>query len=188
MHLDEEYMSWLGELYRQHNVMLLRVARFKLGCYTGSQAGAEDVVQDVFVTAAGKDIRAEKNPVGWLVVTTVNICRNRYHRQTSDAAKEKMYADRMIVSQPSRYSRLSEGAQDDEAEAVSLELSLQKELTAEEYRLFHEYFVEGQSIAALSERVGTTPGALRVRLCRLKKKAEKIFPLVVVIFLVTQYI
>ena len=98
-----------------------------------------------------------------------------------------MVADRLLVDQPARYTGLAESAQDDEAEAVSLNIALQQELTEEEYRLFNEYYQEGQKVETISERAGTTPGAIRARLHRLKSKISKISFVVAVLFLFSQY-
>ena len=187
MHTHREYMSWLGNLYNQNYTMLLRIARKHLGYSPDKLAEAEDVVQDVFVLAAGKNLQAEAKPVGWLIVTTENLCKNRYKRYLSNAAKEKMLADRLLVDQSSRYTGLAESAQDDEAEAVSLNVTLQQELTEEEYRLFNEYYQDGQKVETISERAGTTPGAIRARLHRLKSKISKISFVAAVLFLLTQY-
>ena len=187
MHAHGEYMAWLGDLYNQNYTMLLRIARRHLGYSPDKLAEAEDVVQDVFVLAAGKNLRGEAKPVGWLIVTTENLCRNRYKRYKSNAVKEEMLANKLRVDQPARYTGLAESAQDDEAEAVSLNIALQQELTEEEYRLFNEYYRDGQKVETISDQAGTTPGAIRARLHRLKSKISKISFVAAVLFLLTQY-
>ena len=187
MHPHREYMEWLGNMYYQHNAMLLRIARNHLGYSPDKIAEAEDVVQEVFVIAAEKNIWSETKPVGWLIVTTENLCRNRYKRHLSNMAKEEMLAEDLLIKQPSNYGKLSYGAQDDEAEAVSLDIALQQELTEKEYRLFNDYYQEGQSVVTISEQTGTTPGAIRAKLHRLKQKISKISLALTVLFLLTHY-
>ena len=68
--------QWLEELHSAHYATLLRLARNRLYSATGSTSEAEDVVQDVFLLAAEKDIRDVPNPLGWLMKTTAILCKN----------------------------------------------------------------------------------------------------------------
>ena len=185
--LSKEYLAWLGNQFKQNYVLLQRVARYHLGWSTDNVTEADDVVQDVFIIAASKDIRKEANPVGWLVRATINTCRNHNSANQRITAKEDKSADALRRNQPMRYGRLVDGAQDDETEASSINLTLQQELSADDYRLFQEYFVRGTKLSDLSKRDGRSDNAMRVKIFRLRKKIEKIF-MPAVIFLVIRNI
>lgn len=65
---------WLEELHSAHYATLLRLAQNRLRSLIGSIAEAEDVVQDVFLLAAEKDIRELDKPLAWLMKATSNLC------------------------------------------------------------------------------------------------------------------
>ena len=62
--------------YEANDDRLYRLAANRLKTYTGSEADAQDVLQDVFMLAVEKEIWSRPNPEGWLAVTTANVCKN----------------------------------------------------------------------------------------------------------------
>ena len=68
--------SWLKELYEANYNNLYRLACNRLRLYAGHTSDVQDILQDVFLEAAKQNICSHPKPEAWLVVTTINICKN----------------------------------------------------------------------------------------------------------------
>ena len=68
-------VDWLEEVVREHENKLFRAAV----AIVGSQAEAEDIVQNVFVKLWEKQPNFESlaHQTAWLITVTVNLCKSR---------------------------------------------------------------------------------------------------------------
>ena len=80
--LPEECMDLLAHLYREHHDRLVKLAYLM----TGSNAIAEELVQDAFVRAHGKLDRS-RNPAAYLRTAVVNQCRSHLRRRSLERSK-----------------------------------------------------------------------------------------------------
>ena len=184
---NRAYLEWLQDLFMTHNVTLRKVARYNLSLYLGNTVDAEDVLQDVFLIAARKDLRAMENPVAWLIKTIVLTCRNKQRSIRGSIAKQEMITEQYRQSWNTQNNTANEPAVPDESGQVIIDLTLQQELPPDEYRLWQARFVEHQSVEEICKREGINQGTARMRIFRLQKKVQKILSMIVVIIFLFQY-
>lgn len=157
--------QWLKQLYDANYDMLYRLAANRLAAGMGHCADVQDVLQEVFLLAFVKEIDTHPNPEGWLVITTVNICRNYIQSNARQARK----TDRCAQALRDRKSG------DDTMKSADIRVSMQQVLTREEYDLLVQYCEGGRTLDALAKDLGLSPNALRVRIFRIRRKLQKIF-------------
>ena len=163
----------LRVLYDTYYSMVYRLAANRLYAYTGSSAEAQDVVQEVFLLAAQKDIHEHPNPGGWLAVTTNFICMNYHKVSTSNQKKLRKAADTMRVSK--QQSLQVDLATADMTEDVDTKLTLQAALSPEDYRIIVEHYINGRSLADIADDMDISYVAIRVRIHRIRNRLKKEF-------------
>ena len=164
---------WLEALHTAHYATLLRLAQNRLQNLTGSIAEAEDVVQDVFLLAAQKDIRRLENPTAWLMKTTSNLCRQRLDRVKRDIGKEQRFIQHKLDNSTDR-SVYAVERQESETDILLWMLMLEQSLSPEEWEILRRHCLEGIPIDTLAAELGVPPNRLKVRIHRIRKKIEKI--------------
>ena len=164
---------WLEALHTAYYATLLRLAQNRLQNLTGSIAEAEDVVQDVFLLAAQKDIRRLENPVAWLMKTTANLCRQRLDRVKRDIGKEQRFIQHKLDNSADR-SVYAVERQESETDILLWMLMLEQSLSPEEWEILRRHCLEGIPIDILAAELGVPPNRLKVRIHRIRKKIEKI--------------
>lgn len=166
---------WLETLHAAHYVTLLRLAQNRLYAMTGSSSEAEDVVQDVFVLAAEKNIQRLENPLRWLMKATVNLCYERTRRTLRETEKGQRIVraklDNSVDRSVSAFER-----QESETAALELLITLEQTLSAEDWELLRLYCLEKVPIEELSANLKIPISTLRVRICRIRQKYGKIYP------------
>lgn len=162
--MDEQ---WLKQLYDANYDMLYRLASNRLTAGMGHAADVQVVLQEVFLLAFMKEIDRHPNPEGWLVITTVNICRNYIHSSARQARKTSKYMQVL----------LDRNHQSDEntIKSADIHISLEQVLDQEEYDLLMKYCESGRTLEALAKETNLSTNALRVRIFRIRKKLQKIF-------------
>lgn len=165
---------WLEKLHTAHHGTLLRLAQNRLRAMTGSTSEAEDVVQDVFLLAAEKDIRGLENPLPWMMKATVLMCKKRLDRNKRDVEKEKRVIKRTLDFSADR-SVYAVEREESQAATVELMLTIEQILSPEEWAILREYCLIGIPIEEISARRGIPVNTLRVRICRIRKKLAKIY-------------
>ena len=163
----------LRVLYDTYYSMVYRLAANRLYAYTDSSAEAQDVVQEVFLLAAQKDIHEHPNPGGWLAVTTNFICMNYHKVSTSNQKKLRKAADTMRVSK--QQSLQVDLATADMTEDIDTKLTLQAALSPEDYRIIVEYYINGRSLADNADDMDISYVAIRVRIHRIRNRLKKEF-------------
>lgn len=166
---------WLETLHTAHYPTLLRLAQNRLRAMIGSTSEAEDVVQDVFVLAAEKDISNLDNPLPWLMKATVNMCRKRLDRKLREAEKEQRIIRRKLDSSPDR-SVYAVERQASATDALELLMTYEQALSKEDWDIMRQFCLQGVPIEEISAQTGIPINTLRVRICRIRKKFEKIDP------------
>jgi RNA polymerase sigma-70 factor (ECF subfamily) len=140
----------------------------------GSRADAEDAAQETLqrVTQALKEKRLREVEAlpGFVLQTAVHVCqqwlrkRGREHRALDGYAQEPDTTE--DISHPLT------GLIDDERRTVVR--SALKSLPAEERHLLEQIYVQDTDPLHLAERLGITPGALRVRKHRILKRLSEL--------------
>jgi len=126
--------------------------------YLGNREEAEDAAQDAFVRVyfSLPRLRDPEKLAGYLFTTALNICRHRQRRR-----REPVPTGGEVAEGPERRT-LREAEQERVARAIAA--------LPEEYRVTVSLRVdEGLSFAEMSEIVGASEGALRVRYHRAKE-------------------
>lgn len=164
---------WLEELHAVHYATLLRLAQNRLWRLTGSIAEAEDVVQDVFLLAAEKDIQHLEKPLAWLMKATSNLCKQRLDRVRRDAGKEQRFIRHKMDSSADRSVYALE-REESETDVLLWLLLLEQSLSPEEWEIMRRYCLEGVPLDTLAAELAVPPNRLKVRIHRIRKKLEKI--------------
>ena len=130
---------------------------------TASSADAEDVTQDVFLTAWRRlpELREDAAVVGWLYRTATNRCLNllRARKPTTEIDETAVACDRP-AGDPQR------GAESSAQRAALIEALAQLQPTQRAVWLLRE--VHGRSYDEIAALVDTTPDAVRGRLARAR--------------------
>ena len=147
--------TWLEELYRAQYVNVFKLVRYLLKQYPVEDS--HDIVQQVFLLAAEKDISGHVKPEGWLFVTARNLCKNHQKAHVRQA---------------------------DETNAVDTMLTLRSTLPAEDYELIEEYCIKGTSLHDLSVKTGLSENCIRVRIHRIRERLRAVLLVCVVAFMI----
>ena len=161
---------WLEDLYQQHYAALYQLACNRLRMYVGHCSDAQDVLQDVFLLAAKKNICNHENPGGWLTLATVNLCKN-YSRSIS---RRKETSLDQILAAPLPHSPLPPGSDLADTDSMDLMLMIQQTLSPDDYKLFCRYCLDGVELEDLAVELSMKTSTLRVRLYRIRTKLKKI--------------
>lgn len=166
---------WLEELHRAHYAMLLRLARNRLRATTGSDSEAEDVVQDVFLLAAEKDIHNVPNPKGWLIKTTCNLCMKRVDRVVRESGKEQRLIQQKMDQSADR-SVYAVERQESETDALLWMVLLEQTLSKDDWEIMRKYCLEGVPINEIAAEMNVPVNRLKVKIHRLRKKFADFSP------------
>lgn len=131
-------LDGLAALYAEHRVALVRLAHV----LTGSNAIAEELVQDSFVAAAQALERAD-NPYAYLRTTVVNHCRSHLRRRRLE--QDRSRADIRVALPPEVDETWNALAELPERRRVALVLRFYQDL----------------SIDQIAEVMGCRPGTVR---------------------------
>ena len=158
MKLSEEQQRALSRLYRDNFVPLL--------CYANSvlqdRDAAEDAVQETFQIACRRpeSLFSSENPDGWLMNTLKNVLRNR-----------KRFLHRLFrVFVPLPPDEEPELYTDPPGE---LDIVIRSLLTSEEYDLYRQVIVGGDTIPAAARQLGITAEACKKRVQRIRAKLRE---------------
>ncbi len=154
------------------------VRRYQRGIYqlalrmTASGADAEDITQEVFLTAWRRlpELREDAAVVGWLYRTASNRCLNLLRsRKPTCEIDEAVVASERPADDPLR------GAEISAQRAALIDALAQLQPTQRAVWLLRE--VHGRSYEEIAALVGTTPDAVRGRLARARAQlAERMTP------------
>lgn len=146
-------------LFRENYVFVLRYILSVLQ----DKSMAEDVTQETFCEALRQydKVHNSENIKGWLVRTAwykIKETERSLHRKD------------MCFGDP---ERADAGIRDISYEIKEAEILLNQTLTREESVCFMRRYFWGYSVRELANREGITENAMRVKLCRIKKKLNE---------------
>lgn len=121
---------------------------------------AEDIMQETFAELWDKraELKEHTNLSAWLTETAKRKMLARWRRASSKEISREMEEERTIDS---AIKRLED------------EMYLQSLLPPEELKLLKKFHVEGYSQKELADAEGVTEGAMKVKLHRLRRKAQE---------------
>lgn len=173
--MEEDYKRRLEEVYRTHYPQYIRYAEHMLYTRTGSKDQAEDFVHQAFLRAVEKEEKSGLCLEKWIMVALRFCLLNHF----------KQYSTRQPILKELREKQ--ETSETSFAPSSDILIALQQELPADDYKLIYDYTVQGKTVNELSEETGIEPSYIYVRIHRIRKIAEKIiFVFVVIIFLVQE--
>lgn len=167
----KERSSFLETVYWDYRKFMLSIA----GRYLGNTAACEDVFHNAFISLIRNEERLQQLPPAkqkvYILLATrhASIDYLRKERKTSilDLPDDVL----LDLLAKSRETQLSS-----EAPFMSVELnSLLRELSTEDQTLLIGHYVVGLDTTELANLIGCSPGALRVKLCRVKKRTFETF-------------
>lgn len=151
----------IAQLYDRHVGPVYRYALSQLA----SVEDAEDVTQDVFITAwrrAGSIHLVDQSALPWLLVTTKHTCANR---RRSTARNRHSGRDELADRPDVRFSPEAAAERRQLHDALG---SAVAKLSAQDQRLFELCIERGVTYEAAAAELGATHGAVRNRLSRLR--------------------
>lgn len=152
----------IGRLLELHYPMMIRVALK----YTGRRSMAEDAVQNACLQVLRKmhQFRADARFSSWVRRIVVNSAL-MLHRKDKRLVFVGNAATGATVTDPVTPERIvSVGQQYDAVEKVL------KDGWGEVYDVFYSRFVDGQSLADISEQMGISVGAIKTRVHRARHR------------------
>lgn len=161
--------QWVKDLYGSNYIHLHRLAAYQLLTGVGTDADAQDVLQDVFVIAVKKDISKHPNPGGWLVSATVKTCQKYIRTDVRRRFREWKYVQKNLSGD----SPLPTDFVPDDIENSEIWQTIVNTLKAEELDLLQQYCLDGRPVEEIAGERGMSPNALRVKICRIRKKVKK---------------
>ncbi len=154
-----------------HQQQVARIARRLLGTSAGvSDAGVEDVVQEVFLAALvniGR-FRGDSSLSTWLTAVTVNKCRSQIRRRAIRRRLFPWTAREPLEAQADR------SAGGEETQEVNEEVRRAVYRLPQKYRepVVLRYF-ESMSIEEIAQALGLAANTVEVRLSRARKKLKE---------------
>jgi RNA polymerase sigma-70 factor (ECF subfamily) len=148
-----------------------RLAQRLLGWRDGGGISVEDVVQDVFVAALRKrrSIRGKGNLWPWLATITVNRCRSHGRRARLWRRWFHRQAEPSTVRVSPSADRLSA-----QAETCQRVRDAVEKLSTKDREVVVLYHLEELSVAEIVAILGTSRGAIDVRLHRARKRLAEL--------------
>lgn len=138
----------------------------------GDAEAARDAVQEVFLTALGKqtELAAHPNPGGWLFLTARNLAkkakREAYRRMMEEPADE--------MEEPLDGGSLVELAIDREIDETRYVEQVLSGLTPEKRRLYALYYLRGRTMREIAAELGMDEPAVRMRFVRLRREIREL--------------
>jgi len=166
--------KWLNTLYEQNYKRLYRLASQLLYTGVGHTADVQDVLQEVFLLAKEKNICDHPSPVGWLLVTTRNICGNYIQACNRSAIKQSCYAQEKFEKNIHNTNLFTERYVD-ETKLSDMLISLEQSLTPEDWKFLRLYCLEERSVEEIARETGLTENAVRVKVFRIRMRVKKYY-------------
>lgn len=123
---------------------------------TFDKYATEDIVQEVFLAALKKNIiETHENAVAWLYQAAAYELSHLYRKRGRDILEE------YEVEYTERY------------EEIELNVFLENVLNSGEFQLVKMNILEGEKEVDIAEDMGISPGNIRIRMYRIKKKLKE---------------
>jgi RNA polymerase sigma-70 factor (ECF subfamily) len=160
---EESTSPDFAEIYREHSSMVYRTAR----AVTGSAADAEDVLQTVFLKILRSEYTGQlkKNPKAYLYRAAVNLSLDLHRSRARRNFTHEV--DRLESPVETSSARFDDGLHRRLSEALA-------DLSPEAAHILVLRYVHNYSDAEISKLLGTSRGAIAVRLFRLRSRLKKV--------------
>jgi RNA polymerase sigma-70 factor (ECF subfamily) len=150
------------EIYRQYSPMVYRTAR----AVTGNPEDAEDVLQTIFLRLIRQEYEGQlrKNPKGYLYRAAVNLSLDLLRARNRRTFTHEV--DRLEATEAIPSARFDDHTHRQLQEALA-------ELSPEAAHILVLRYVHNYSDAEISKLLGTSRGAIALRLFRLRTRLRK---------------
>jgi RNA polymerase sigma-70 factor (ECF subfamily) len=156
--LDDRDQEWLEQLFRDNHAQVLAYARRRV------DSEADDIVSDVFATAWQRRDAVPDDPLPWLYRTAANYILHAYR---GSARRARMTAA-VVAAQPDHSSHdFTAGA--DEKDLI---LGAMRDLPQRDQEILRLWAWEQLDPARISEVLGCSSTAARVRLHRAQRRLQ----------------
>lgn len=170
--------EWFLKVYEETRWMLVCTARLYSNLYPSLRNDYEDIVQLTYTMLYDKleRLKAHENINGWLIETLHFNILNYAHRKR----RENAHLATGVEDPEQEMEKLALPGATTEEQVVQEETGerLHHEIAArigeESYRLMKAHYADGVSLTELAERSHISLGALKMKMCRWKKKCTGI--------------
>jgi RNA polymerase sigma-70 factor (ECF subfamily) len=170
---DDPRRSWLTSIYQHYSDDVFNIIRWRLRSF-GMAPAADDLLQDVFLTAYDKYEKLASHPDirRWLFTTANFKCRNFIRRQTTERRRILWDADGEKVACIPDLSSENALAQvlEEDFDCSGIVGQIKADMTEVDKLLYVQAYEEKMPSAALSTVYGISETAMRMRISRLRKK------------------
>ena len=169
--MNEEYKNFISELYERNSLVLYNIAY----SYLKDHENAQDIVEDVFVTALKKAnlLYKHENPDGWLYKTLYYKLKEFFRGKVTEISEEQLKAalkDDSVLSDKYNMTDVEGKIIDEICFCEFLQSLPPKERKYIVYR-----YIFGMRIKEIAGKMGLSQGAVKQLWQRTKKRLKKIF-------------
>ena len=170
---DDPRRSWLTSIYQHYSDDVFNIIRWRLRSY-GLASAADDLLQDVFITAFDKYEKLISHPDirRWLFTTANFKCKNFIRRQATERRRILRDADGDQIACIPDLS--SENALDqileEDLDCAGIVMQFKADMTEADKLLYVQAYEEKMPSTVLSTVYGISEAAMRMRISRLRKK------------------
>ena len=175
MPIEDFRRLWLSAIYQRYANDVFNVIRFRLRPY-GLADAADDILQDVFLTAMDKCESLFSHPDirRWLFATANNKVMSYQSKKATEKRRIVGTTEACDVEQipdPSAESVLNK-LMEDEINIEDMIRQVKDILSEPDRRLYTEAYEGKASPTELSEAYGISEAAVRMRISRLRKRVQ----------------
>lgn len=174
----------LDELYEKYYDMLVLRCYYWINYNAELMPYVEECVQDTFLLALKRQRLLQRHPniTGWLFCTCHNRLRNIIHTHYN---RQRKHAYSLNEDKFPELHDPCDSFAAFESECAYNDLldELYRALLPSDAELAKAFFVEGVSVKSLAKRNGTTEGAVRNRIYRIRKRLKALLQSFMQIFL-----
>lgn len=169
--MDEENKIFISELYERNSRALYNIAY----TYIKNPDDAQDIVEDIFVTALKKarQLYGYENPDGWLYKTLYYKLKEYYRGRitgiSAGTVKAVSYED-IDIDEAAAGVCFEDGLVD---KIAFCEFLASLPVREREYIIYR--YIIGMKIKEIADKMGVSQGAVKQLWQRAKKKLKKIF-------------
>ena len=176
--MEAQDHEWFLKVYEETRWMMVCTARLYSNLYPSLRNDYEDIVQQTYTMLYDKleRLKTHENINGWLIETLhFNILNYEHRKQRENAhlvtsAEDPEQAlEKVAESGETAEERV---VQEESEEILHHKIAMQ--IGEKSYRLMKAHYADGVSLAELAERSHISLAALKMKMCRWRKKCTGI--------------